>query len=612
VTIAANPQEQNAKTYDALISLIENSQGRLAPIIVACDDWRLRQRIIEQYETEARQAEIQPYRVRLGQEPSVRAALAKLKAEHDELQHGGKAVFTITGAELLPRIMLKLDDEQSGLDKFFGYLQWTREGLREFRYPIVLWVTYRILKDLSRRAPDFWSWRKAVLRFVTETAPNLSAVAQSPLTSDSIAPQSNDFLPPLEELQAEIQQLEATAPEPPGLATLYDQLGQVYVNRVLSGNATNLAKEQAAAIDAFQTAIHHYQQLDRKSAQAAALTRLGNFLDTQSRFTDAIDFHKQSLAITREIGDRYGEANSLGNLGIAYNSIGQYQQAIDFYEQSLAIQREIGDRYGEAASLGNLGNAYYSIGQYQQAIDFHEQSLAIKREIGDRNGEAISLIGLGNAYYSIGQYQQAIDFYEQSLAIQREIGNRYGEAASLIGLGIACNSIGQHQQAIDFHEQSLAIKREIGDRNGEAISLGNLGAAYDSLGQHQQAIDFYEQSLAIQREIGDRNGEAISLIGLGNAYDSLGQYQQAIDFYEQSLAIQREIGDRNGEANSLFNMGSALTRLDQHDEALQSYQQALVIYEALKLDHRIEQCKTAIADLPTPQSRQASRSNRQP
>ncbi|MGB3518002.1 MAG: tetratricopeptide repeat protein [Elainellaceae cyanobacterium] len=600
MTITANAQEQNAATYEALISLIENSQGRLAPIIVACDDWVLRQRIIEQYETEARQAKIQPYRVRLGQEPSVRAALAKLKDEHEYLQQGREAVFTITGAEVLLRITLKPDDEQSDLDKFFGYLQWTREGLREFRYPIVLWVTYRILKDMSRRAPDFWSWRKAVLRFVTETEPVGSAVAQLALPTSSIAPQSDDFLPPLDELQAEIQQLEATAPTSANLATLYDQLGRVYAHRVESGTATNLEQEQAAAIAAFQTAINYYHQLGRKSAQAASLNELGNFLQSQSRFMDAIEIHQQSLAIKREIGDRNGEANSLGNLGNAYGSLGQHQQAIDFCQQSLAIAREIGDRYGEATSLDNLGNAYRALGQYQQAIDFHQQSLAIRCEIGDRNGEASSLIGLGATYQYLGQYQQAIGFYQQSLAIRCEIGDRNGEASSLIGLGVAYQSLGQYQQAIDFQQQALAIKREIGDRNGEANSLGNLGTTYKSLGQ----------------------------------------YQQAIDFHQQSLAIKREIGDCNGEANSLFNMGNALARLDQHYEALQSYQQALAIYEELKLDHRVEQCKTAIAErnriiaaqrrvaprigeekqvdddwwkksLPTPQPRPVSHPNRQ-
>ena len=562
MTITANAQEQNAEIYEALISLIENSQGRLAPIIVACDDWALRQRVIEQYETEAQQAQIRPYRVRLGQEPSVRAGLAQLKNEHDSLQQGGKAVFTITGAEMLLRVTLKPEDDQSELDKFFGYLQWTREGLREFRYPIVLWVTYRILKEMSRRAPDFWSWRKAVLRFVTETEPAVSAVAQPSLPSGSIAPQSNDFLPPLDELQAEIQQLEATSPASPNLATLYDQLGQVYANRVRNGKAANLTQKQAAAIAAFQTAIRHYQQLNRKSAQAAALTRLGNFLFEQSRFNDAIVFYQQSLAITREIGDRHGEV----------------------------------------ASLNGLGNAYRSLGQYQQAIDFHQQSLAIDREIGNRNGEANSLMGLGNAYKYLGQCLQAIDFYQQSLAITREIGEafgtsialRNGEANSLGNLGNAYDSLGQYPQAIDFYQQSLAITREIGDRNGEAASLNGLGSAYYSLGQYLQAIDFQQQSLAITREIGDRNCEANSLGNLGNAYQSLGQYPQAIEFFQQSLAITREIGDRWGEGASLFNLGIALTHLDRHEEALQHYQQALGIYEALKLDHMVEQCKTAI------------------
>ncbi|WP_204150850.1 tetratricopeptide repeat protein [Leptolyngbya sp. CCY15150] len=497
MTITANAQEQNAATYEALISLIENSQGRLAPIIVACDDWLLRQRIIEQYETEARQAQIQPYRVRLGQEPSVRAALAKLKDEHDYLQQGGEAVFTITGAEVLLRITLKPEDKQSELDKFFGYLQWTREGLREFRYPIVLWVTYRILKDMSRRAPDFWSWRKAVLRFVTETEPAISTVAQPSLPTSSITPQSNDFLPPLNELQAEIQQLEATAPTSPNLATLYDQLGRVYAHRVESGTATNLEQEQTAAIAAFQTAIHHYQQFDRKSAQAAALNRLGSFLQSQSRFIDAITFYQQSLELAREIGDRHGEAASLCNLGIAYDSLGQYQQAINFQQQSLAIEREIGDRHGEASSLGNLGIAYDSLGQYQQAIDFHQQHYAISHEIGDRHGEANSLGNLGNAYQSLGQYQQAID----------------------------------------FHQQHYAISHEIGDRNGEANSLGNLGNAYQSLGQYQQAIDFYQQSLEITREIGDRHGEGASLLNMGNALVQLDQHDEALQSYQQALVI---------------------------------------------------------------------------
>lgn len=116
-----DPHAHNEETYDQLISLIENSQGRLAPIVVACDDATLRQQLVQRYEAEARQEQIRPYRIVLGQEPSLRAGLQALQEQEAYLQQGGKAVFTVTGAELLLRVTLNPQEEQSELDKFFGY-----------------------------------------------------------------------------------------------------------------------------------------------------------------------------------------------------------------------------------------------------------------------------------------------------------------------------------------------------------------------------------------------------------------------------------------------------------------------------------------------------------
>ena len=498
-----DPQIDNEETYDQLISLIENSQGRLAPIIVSCDDSTLRQRIIMRYETEARQAKIRPYRIVLGQEPSMRAGLEALKQQESHLQQDGAAVFTVTGAELLLRVTIDPQDEQSELDKFFGYLQWTREGLREFRYPIVLWVTKRILREMSRRAPDFWSWRKAVLRFVDES-PQLT---QFPIAINSPSQPTQDNpkaenLPPLAELQTEIATLTAKDPNAPGLATLYERLGQVYAQRISQGIAQNLEQEREQAIAAFQQSISRYQIQNNQSAEMSVLKKLGNFFGDQSRYLEAIACHEKSLEIAREIGNRRGEAASLGNLGDAYRSLGQYQQAIDFHQQSLEIEREIGNRRGEAASLGNLGNAYNSLGQRQRAINFQQQSLEIEREIGYRDGEGASLCNLGTAYFSLGQYQRAIEFYQQALEVQREVGNRYFESNSLAGLGSVYNSLGQYQRAIDFSQQSLEIKREIGDRRGEAISLVNMARALAKLGQSWEALQHYQQAKQIYQALG--------------------------------------------------------------------------------------------------------------
>ena len=513
-----DPQIDNEETYDQLISLIENSQGRLAPIIVSCDDSALRQRIIMRYEREARQVQIRPYRIVLGQEPSMRAGLEALKQQEEHLQQDGAAVFTVTGSELLLRVTIDPLEEQSELDKFFGYLQWTREGLREFRYPIVLWVTQRILREMSRRAPDFWSWRKAVLRFVDES-PQLT---QFPLAVSSSSQPTHDQpkaenLPPLGELQAEITTLTAKDPDAPSLATLYERLGQVYAQRISQGVARNLEQEREQAIVSFCQAIVRYQAHTNSAAEMQALIILGNFFDDQLRYPEAISCHQRSLEVAQAIGNRNGEADALRGLGNACRSLGQTSRAIDFYQQSLEIKREISDRGGEADALKGLGNAYRSLGKNSRAIDFYQQSLEIKREIGDCGGEGESLYNLGNAYLSLGQYQRALELYQQALDVQREVGKR----------------------------------------DSESNSLG----------------------------------------GLGKAYAFLEQYQLAIYCFQKSLEIRRKIGDHNGEASSLFHIAKAFARLDQPSEAFQHYRQAQQIYQALELEHRVQECDVAIHEL---------------
>jgi tetratricopeptide (TPR) repeat protein len=401
-----NVTDQNEATYDSLISLIENNQEKLSLILVACDDLPLRQRMIERYEQEARQVKIRPLRIVLGTEPSLRAGLANLGLRRGEL-----SIVTVTGAEWLLRVKVQESAEQSDLDKFFGYLQWTREGLREFQQPIVLWVTHRILREMSRKAPDFWSWRKAVLRFAGEEV-TLATQTKDLQPQISLNEPHDKFLPPLEEVLSEIRTLESTAPNTVGLATLYGKLGQVYAQRIERGQANNLAEERLQAIEAFEKAIDRYQRLNPSSAFCTTLNELGNFLYSQSRYKDAISIYKRAAKVGYEIGDYEGEAISLNSLGNVYSDIDQYQQALDFHQQSLDMFHRIGNCHGEARSLDNIANIYSSLGQYQQALDFHQQSLDIVREIGDHDGEAISLNNMGGIYRGLGQYQQALDLYE--------------------------------------------------------------------------------------------------------------------------------------------------------------------------------------------------------
>jgi tetratricopeptide (TPR) repeat protein len=506
----------NENAYESLISLIENNQNQLSLIIVSCDDLTLRQQIISRYEREARLENIQAKRIVLGTEPSLKAGLVKLALPAET-----RVVVTITGSEWLLRVKTRSSDAQSDLQKFFGYLQWTREGLRKFQYPIVLWITSTILMEISRKAPDFWSWRKAVLRFASDAdnpvlpveRESSSAPARETFASVRVDRDDDDFIPPPAEILSEISKLAARDPNSPNLATLYAKLAEIYTKRIARGEATDLEQEQQQAIDAFEEAIDQYRSLNKKSTLSITLSKFGNFSDAISRYREAIDFHQQSLEIEREIGNRQGEAASLGNLGSAYQSLGEYQRAIDFHQQSLEIQREVGDRNGEAASLGSLGNAYDSLGEYQRAIDFHQQSLEIKREIGNRQGEAASLGNLGSAYDSLGEYQRAIDFHQQSLEIQREVGDRNGEATSLFNQALTLakyeprrfEALGKLKQARVIYA-GLKLDKDVEDCDEaiyrfESIIATEQRQSAPTIGDPRPLEDWVERSLPVNSGI---------------------------------------------------------------------------------------------------------------
>ena len=532
----------NEDSYDRLIGVIEASQGMLNLLIVSCEQSSFQTQVIERYETEL-SSQFPCYRVKLDpEEPSLRSSLAQLVQEQPELQQSQvAAVVTVTGIAELLTIKLRETEDKSPLDKFFGYLQWTREGLRVFPFPIVLWMTPEILSRMSLAAPDFWSWRGGVFRF-SAPAMEIKKIVNTEFQEDlpHLHFEHSNILP-LDELEERISQIQAQDARSPSLATLYDRLGQAYSERIRSGNSKQLEADINQAVTAFQKSITLQKTLKSKVNIGNLLIELGNLYNYLGQYQSAKSFYEEALEIFENIEDKQGEAGCLGNLGVIYKNLGEYQNSLAFYHKSLEIFREIDNKQGEANALGNLGTVYSFLGDYQQAILFHQKSLEIKIEIRNKQGEANSLGSLGNIYSMQKHYQQGIFFYKKSLEIFRELRNKRGESASLANLGNIYRNIERYQQAITFLQEALAIKREIGDRRGEAQCLDNLGSTYNQLEEFDQGVSFYQQSLEIFKEIKYKHGVANAWWNLGLIFEKCQRYSDSLNAFQNARQLFQEM-----------------------------------------------------------------------
>jgi tetratricopeptide (TPR) repeat protein len=482
----------NATAYEDLVAAIEASDGVLSLLLAVCDDPQLREATIRQYEAEL-QPKILPYRIEMPRtEPSLRRIIAEKIAQETYLQEGGRAVLTVTGAEGLS--FLTLGEEKSEQDTFLGYLQWTREALRAFQYPIVLWVTSQLLAKLSRKAPDFWSWRKDVFRFASKKTETVSNQDIEPLRPvfESLGLQSvtEDDSIPLEDLRQLIAKTEARLGDERNdklLATLYSRMGRICASRIEQGESIQYGAELQEALDYFCKAAEIQTVLGLETDLGTSLGWQGYLYESQGRDSEAELLFVRSLEIReRQLGSDHPDvAKSLNNLAELYRNQRRYAEAEPLYQRSLSIwEQTLGaDHPNVAKSLSNLALLCESQGHYNEAEHLQLRSLKInERQLGTDNVDvATGLNNLAELYRNQGRYGEAKPLYMQSLEIsERQLGTDHPDVASVLNnFALLYESQGHYSKAESLYLRGLRILNQLSEKSefehpNLKASLGNF------------------------------------------------------------------------------------------------------------------------------------------
>jgi tetratricopeptide (TPR) repeat protein len=552
----------NATAYDDLVAAIDASDGVLSLLLAVCDDPQLREATIRQYEAEL-QPKILPYRIEMPRtEPSLRRVIAEKIAQEPYLHKGGRAVLTVTGAEGLS--FLTLGEEKSEQDTFLGYLQWTREALRTFQYPIVLWVTSQLLAKLSRKAPDFWSWRKDVFRFVSKKTETVSSLDIEPLRPvfESLGLQhvSEDDAIPLEDLRQLIVQSEARLGNDRNdklLATLYARIGRICAIRIEQGKSPQYQTELQEALDYFRKAAEIQIALGLENDLSDSLNWQGCLYESKGLYDEAEPLFVRALEIREnQLDSEHPDvAASLNNLARLYESQGRYDEAESLFVRSLEVrQRQLGEDHPHVAvSLSNLASIYQSQGQYNEAETLYRQSLQINgQQLGaDHSNFAASLNNLAGLYELQGRYEEAKPLLIRSLGItEQQLGSDHPNVAvCLHNLAELYRSQGSYNQAEELHRQSLEIwERQLGmNHPNVAGSLNSLAFLYQTQGRYDEAEPFYLKSLEIKKRYlnADHPDVGICFNNLAELYKTQCRYGEAEPLYIEALRILTQLSEES-------------------------------------------------------------------
>ena len=450
--------EKNEDVYDRLVVSLEAGLGTLQILIAVCDNSALKQEVIRRYESELEAEGVRIYRLALNpDEPSLLQALIDGKIEKNQ-----QAIATVLGAEKLNYLGAS---NREKLDSFLGYLQWTREALRGYPLPIVLWLPSALLVEIVKKAPDFWSWRSGGTFTFHQEAQNFISINSErtfPLEQAISVNRINSVLS-IEQLESSLAQALATWDEDnPNIEPIYALLGRAYVELILHGEISEHIKEVKLAETYLVKAISLQKRYDHKVDLANSLVNLGYLYSLLKEFNFSESLYLQSLSISEMLGDRIGIATVLGLLGDVMRQQGKWQIAKDYFRNSLQIFEELRDSKGIATSLASLGGLEWRQNNWDAAEANFRDSLQIFRELNDDKDIASVLGLLGGIERNRGNLDAAKSLYGQSLKLHEELGDSYKSAINLSDFALLEKQRGNLTLAQQYYDQAKTIYQQLG------------------------------------------------------------------------------------------------------------------------------------------------------
>ena len=270
--------------------------------------------------------------------------------------------------------------------------------------------------------------------------------------------------------------------------------------------------------------------------------QLGEVLNWQARYSEAIEVYTRMKQLAEECGDLIKLSSALQGLATSHGYIGEHNATLKYSvdaQEAAQTSQTSNARIELAKALWTEGLAHYRLGEAQKTFALAEQALAITTELDNHSEMGRCLNLMAASLYAIGKYQQAESTWEKALTIFQKLGNRRLGMDTLSNLGVIADASGDYETAFQRYHNALEIAREVGYRDGEIVFLTNRGGEQVALKNYAAA----EADLRKAIELAGTDGSWC----LPNTYyylaeALLGQESYEMAFYSarQALALGQE------------------------------------------------------------------------
>ena len=208
------------------------------------------------------------------------------------------------------------------------------------------------------------------------------------------------------------------------------------------------------SFESINAKIAKFSKENNKLGLAVCFDEMGKLYRENSRFTEAIIYHKKELELASKICDTLDVIKALNNIGTNYRRMGVLDEATTFHYRALTLCSVYSDKSNKelkkdrVVSLNGLGNVYITLGNNELADSIFRVALQGEKELGSPLGQAINYANIGSIMESRGQIDSAWIYYKKSMVMNKKAKSDLGIALCNLNFGRLYENAGKYDDAI--------------------------------------------------------------------------------------------------------------------------------------------------------------------
>src|SRR5690606_1912966 len=162
------------------------------------------------------------------------------------------------------------------------------------------------------------------------------------------------------------------------------------------------------SIDLLGKAMLLNEEVNDPSGLIFLSNKLGSLNAASGRYDEALENYALVLEKNDSLALPLAKAEALFNKAHVHTNKSEYEEALQSHKEALAIWRKNKARMQEARSLNDIGELYRLMKNDQQALKNFVAALKIRTELNDVEGLAHSYINAGILYFNQQNFERAI------------------------------------------------------------------------------------------------------------------------------------------------------------------------------------------------------------